>query len=192
MTKEEFWAGVGGGGLVRSVFSPCDSMDCSPPWSSPGKNTGCHFLLQEVCLAQGSNPRLLHYKWSPALRVGSLPTEPPGKSWKVVRGRQTWLESKTIGTWQQQSYDTPPVHPNRRKLPANHARALLNRTEQQKATQADSFLFWDQKGVSERGEPGPASHQRALLRSSSKSTASRSPFPQLHEVESRKPLCPWS
>ena len=36
-------------------------MDCSPPGSSPGKNTGvgCHALLQEIFWTQGSNPRLL-------------------------------------------------------------------------------------------------------------------------------------
>ena len=43
-----------------------DPMDYSPPGSSfhgdiPGKNTGvgCHFLLQEIFLTQGSNPSLL-------------------------------------------------------------------------------------------------------------------------------------
>ena len=32
------------------------------PWDSPGKNTGvgCHFLLQEIFLTQGSNLSLLH------------------------------------------------------------------------------------------------------------------------------------
>ena len=32
------------------------------PWDSPGKNTGvgCHFLLQRICLTQGSNPHLLN------------------------------------------------------------------------------------------------------------------------------------
>ena len=32
------------------------------PWDSPGKNTGmaCHFLLQGIFLAQGSNQHLLH------------------------------------------------------------------------------------------------------------------------------------
>ena len=32
------------------------------PWDSPGKNTGvgCHFLLQGIFWAQGSNPGLLH------------------------------------------------------------------------------------------------------------------------------------
>ena len=32
------------------------------PWDSPGKNTGvgCHFLLQEIFLTQGTNQCLLH------------------------------------------------------------------------------------------------------------------------------------
>ena len=58
----------------------CDPMDCSPPgsscpWDSPGKNTrvGCHFLLQGIIPAQGSNPGILHYQ------TGSLPLAPPGK-----------------------------------------------------------------------------------------------------------------
>ena len=47
-------------------------------WDSPGKNTGagCHFLLQEIFLTQGSNSclfRLLHWQ------VGSLPAEPSRK-----------------------------------------------------------------------------------------------------------------
>ena len=38
------------------------------PWDSPGKNpgVGCHFLLQEIFLTQGSNPgllNLLHFGW---------------------------------------------------------------------------------------------------------------------------------
>ena len=34
------------------------------PWNSPGKNTGvgCHFLLQGILPAQGSNLGLLHYR----------------------------------------------------------------------------------------------------------------------------------
>ena len=34
------------------------------PWDFPGKNTGvgCHSLLQEIFLNQGSNPRLLHWQ----------------------------------------------------------------------------------------------------------------------------------
>ena len=35
------------------------------PWDFPGKNTGvgCHFILQETFLPQGSNPGLLHCRW---------------------------------------------------------------------------------------------------------------------------------
>ena len=61
----------------------CDPMDCSLPGSSvhgdaTGKNAavGCHFLLQEILLTQGSNPHLLHLlHW----QVPSLPLVPPGK-----------------------------------------------------------------------------------------------------------------
>ena len=43
----------------------CDPMDCTRllcSWDSPGKDTGvdCHFLLQGIFPAQGSNPGLLH------------------------------------------------------------------------------------------------------------------------------------
>ena len=45
------------------------------PWDFPGKNTGagCHFLLQGVCLTQGSNPHLLHWQSdsSPRSHLGS-------------------------------------------------------------------------------------------------------------------------
>lgn len=32
------------------------------PWDSPGRNTrgGCHFILQEIFLTQGSKPGFLH------------------------------------------------------------------------------------------------------------------------------------
>ena len=50
---------------VRFFVTP---MDCKParlicPCESPGKNTGvhCHFLLQGIFLAQGSNPCLLWF-----------------------------------------------------------------------------------------------------------------------------------
>ena len=67
--------------ITELCLTLCDPRDCSPPGSSvrgdfPGKNTGvgCHFLLQEIFLTQGSNLRLLHWQ------VGSLPAgEPPGK-----------------------------------------------------------------------------------------------------------------
>ena len=57
---------------VLSLVAPScptlhDPMDCSPPGSfvhedSPGKNTGvgCHALLQEIFLTQGSNSGLPH------------------------------------------------------------------------------------------------------------------------------------
>ena len=39
-------------------------MNCSPPWNSPGKNTGAgsHSLPQGIFLTQGLNPGLLHGK----------------------------------------------------------------------------------------------------------------------------------
>ena len=50
------------------------------PWDFPGKNTGvgCHFLLQEIFLTQGSNLCLLHWQ------AGSLPAEPQGKPGIIV------------------------------------------------------------------------------------------------------------
>ena len=40
----------------------CQAPPESPPWDSPGKNTGvgCHFLLQGIFPTQGSDPGLLH------------------------------------------------------------------------------------------------------------------------------------
>ena len=53
--------------LLRRAQVFCDPVDCSPSGSSvhgifPGKSTGvgCHFLLQGIFLAQGSNLCLLH------------------------------------------------------------------------------------------------------------------------------------
>ena len=45
------------------------------PWDFPGKNTGvgCHFLFQEIFMAQGSNP------CTPAPAGDFFTTEPPGK-----------------------------------------------------------------------------------------------------------------
>ena len=61
----------------------CEPVDCSPPVSSvhgisPGKNTGCHFLLHEIFSTQGSNPCLLcllHWQAdsSPLSHLGSPP-----------------------------------------------------------------------------------------------------------------------
>ena len=58
------------------------------PWDSPGKNTGlgCHILLLEIFLTQGSNLRLLSLlHW----QVGSLPLAPPRKP------KQVWVCSPT-------------------------------------------------------------------------------------------------
>ena len=69
---------------LPSCLTLCDPMDHSPsrlfcPWDSPGKHPGmgCHALLQEIFLPQGSNPRLLHLLlW----QTGSLPLGPTAKS----------------------------------------------------------------------------------------------------------------
>ena len=52
---------------LQSCPTLCDPMDYMQPTrllnpqDSPGKNigVGCHFLLQGICLTQGSNPSLL-------------------------------------------------------------------------------------------------------------------------------------
>ena len=56
--------------VAQSCLILCDPMDCSLLGSSvqgdsPGKNTGvgCHTLLQEIFLTQGSKPGLLHRRW---------------------------------------------------------------------------------------------------------------------------------
>ena len=46
------------------VLTLCNPMDFQPsrplcPWDSPGKNTGCHFLLQGIFPNQGSNLHLV-------------------------------------------------------------------------------------------------------------------------------------
>ena len=67
----------------------CDPMDCSPPgslcsWGFLGKSTGvgCHFLLQGIFPAQGSNPGIAgrHFTiWATTLKANFLPAEPQGK-----------------------------------------------------------------------------------------------------------------
>ena len=60
-------------------------MDYSPPGSSPGKNTGCHFLLQGTFPTQGSNPGLLHCRQTlyPLSHQGSLQFQSVGKQINV-------------------------------------------------------------------------------------------------------------
>ena len=52
----------GGGLAAKSGPTFCDPKDSYSPWDFPAKNTGvgCHFLLQGIFLAQGSNQGLLH------------------------------------------------------------------------------------------------------------------------------------
>ena len=59
--------------------------DCSPPGSSVHEISQARvleciaiFLLQGIFPIQGSNPRLLHCWWCPALQVVACTTEPPG------------------------------------------------------------------------------------------------------------------
>ena len=56
--------------VTQSSLSLCYPMDYSPPGSSvhrncPGRNTGvgCHFFLQEIFPAQGSNPGFPPCRW---------------------------------------------------------------------------------------------------------------------------------
>ena len=53
--------------VTQSWLTLCDPCGLWParllcPWDFPGQNTGvgCHFLLQRIFLAQGSNPGLPH------------------------------------------------------------------------------------------------------------------------------------
>ena len=63
--------------VIQSRLTLCDPVDCSPPASSvtgsPGKNTGVGCRAPETLPDRGSKPR------SPALQVGSVLSEPPGK-----------------------------------------------------------------------------------------------------------------
>ena len=71
------------------------------PWNSPGKNTGvgCHSLLQEIFLTQGSNPCLLHCRWilyhwatwealQWALPINSISKTPTKKLWVKMTERK--------------------------------------------------------------------------------------------------------
>ena len=69
----------GGGLVVKSCLSLCDSMYCNPPrilctWDFPARNTevGCHFLLQGIFQPKDQT----HVS---CLAGGFFTTEPPGK-----------------------------------------------------------------------------------------------------------------
>ena len=75
-----FFTSVVSGSLQLYELQPARLL-C--PWDSPGKNTevGCHFLLQEIVLLQGSNPHLLHWQ------VDSLPLNhqgTPSRSFQIT------------------------------------------------------------------------------------------------------------
>ena len=62
--------------VAQQCRTLCNPMDCILPVSSvhgdsPGKNTGvgCHCLLQEIILTQGSNAGLLHCRQPQSTRV---------------------------------------------------------------------------------------------------------------------------
>ena len=79
--------------VAQSCLTLCNPMQPSRllcPWDFPGKNTGvgCHFLLQGIFPAQGSNPG------SPALQADSLLSEPPGKQPGIIhffQSCQFWI-----------------------------------------------------------------------------------------------------
>ena len=63
------------------------------PWNSLGKNTGvgCHALLQEIFLTQGSKPGFS------ALQADSLPFELPRKPFKEQNCEKQLKESQVLG-----------------------------------------------------------------------------------------------
>ena len=68
---------------LQLCLTLCDLMDCSHPaplsigFSRPEFWRGCHVLLQEIFLTQGSNLHVLHRQ------AGSLPLAPPGKPYSL-------------------------------------------------------------------------------------------------------------
>ena len=85
---------VVGGGLVTkscpTLAIPEEPTGFLCPWDFPGKNTGvgCHFLLQGIFPAQGSNPRLLYCRWSSGLQADPLLAEPPVRVGKHEKGNK--------------------------------------------------------------------------------------------------------
>ena len=84
--------------LLQLCLTLCDPMDCSPPWDSPGKNTGVggHAFLQGIFLTHGPNPCLFCLLY---WQMGSLPLSPPGKPKLIDMGLPlTQEEADTEGT----------------------------------------------------------------------------------------------
>ena len=99
---------------VRLFVSP---WTVAPPgsfcsWDSPGKHTGvgCHDLLQEFFLTQGSNPCLLcllHWQ------VGSLPLAPPIKfNWNTAH---PFIYTLSLAAFMLCRQSSPMAHTTKRK-----------------------------------------------------------------------------
>ena len=73
--------------VAQSCLILYNTMDCSLPRNSPGKNTGvgCHALLQGIFSTQWSKP-------GQSLQVDSLLSEPPGKSKNTRVGSLSLLQ----------------------------------------------------------------------------------------------------
>ena len=63
------------------------------PWDFPGRNTGlgCHALLREIFLTQGSNPCLLHWE------AGSLPLSHQGSPLYSSTESNSWQQNLGTG-----------------------------------------------------------------------------------------------
>ncbi|XP_060270290.1 putative interleukin-17 receptor E-like isoform X2 [Ovis aries] len=102
------------GGPMSSSPSPSSSVGSSVglpparllcPWDSPGQDTGvgCHSLLQGIVLTQGSNPGLLHCRWTlyplpprgqpPEAKYLTKKTRVPGPTAGMQQGASSRLDT---------------------------------------------------------------------------------------------------
>ena len=113
----EWWLWLTQG--LAHVLTLCDPMDCSPPGSSPGKNTGvgCHALLQGIFLTQG----LLHCRQILYCLSHQLPIWVLNECLLIERGRgkPKWFLGYRYRVIVFQQFDLPnPLH--------NHTAELLS------------------------------------------------------------------
>ena len=86
------------------------------PWNSPGKNTGvgCHFLLQGIFPAQGSNSCLRHWQ------EDSLPLCHLGADWsgrkEFIQG--DWHSHRVTTSWKHMRHTSPAPLSTLASLPA--------------------------------------------------------------------------
>ena len=73
---------------LQSSFTLCNTMDDSPPdfsvhgiFQTGNTGVGCHFLLQEIFLSQGSNPCLLSLLHSQADSLSLVPPRNNNKNY---------------------------------------------------------------------------------------------------------------